>query len=842
MAERLSARGVEAVVVRAGEEFDGDGVEGVLCLGARDVGVGWGFEEAARAAVEEPLRVLRGRAVPRVVLVHSGAAGAAGLVGVGRVAANEFRDGRVRVVEFPERYGEGDLAGLVEELMGGDGEVESAWRGGERFAPRLVEAQEEAGGAAENCRLQAAGSMDRLEWVAAERRAPGAGEVLIEVEYAAINFRDVLKCVGQYPATRAAELALGDECGGTIVAVGSGVEGWRAGDRVVTCAAGCFRRYVTAPAGTLFRVPEGWETSDAATMPIAFLTAWYALYTVGRLAAGETVLIHAAAGGVGLAAVQLARRAGARILATAGSEAKRDLLRELGCELVMDSRSIAFGREVMEHTGGRGVDVVLNSLAGEALKESVGCLAAYGRFLEIGKRDLFGNSRVGLWPLRNNGSFHAIDLGGVLAERAGTAERLLREVRTALEAGELRPLPMRVWAGSEVREAFRTMSQGKHTGKLLIDVRDPAMEVKGGAAGSGFRGDATYVVTGGLTGFGRETAKWIARRGGRHIALWSRRGPESEEARAAVEELEGLGASAWAVRCDVADRAEVAEAVAAMARDGRPAVRGVFHAAAVIDDAPLAAMEGERLWSVLRAKAQGAWNLHAETSGMELDHFVLFSSVSATVGNPGQANYAAANAMLEGLARCRRESGLAGTAVGWSFVRDTGFAAGRAELVATAARHGFFAARAEEYLKVLEARWGAAAVVAGDFDWERVAGVFPGLGKGLLSGLVNGRGPGEGERRIREALAAAPREERAGMVRAFVLRELGRIVGVGASKIDASRRIADLGVDSLMGIELVSALEDGLPVSVSSAAANPEATVEQLIREVLRQMGYAEAP
>ena len=364
------------------------------------------------------------------------------------------------------------------------------------------------------------------------------------MQHAAINFRDLLKCLGVYPADNPEELALGDECAGVITATGSGVTEFQVGDRVACCVPGSFQSHVVAPAATLFRISPDWSTSDAATIPIAFLTAWYSLRTVGRLAPGESVLIHSATGGVGMAAVQVARAAGARIFATAGTTEKRQTLLDLGCELVMDSRSLTFSDEIRDHTNGRGVDVILNSLAGEALLKGVSILAPYGRFLEIGKRDLFGNSRLGLWPLRLNASFHAIDLGAVLQEKPSLAEPLFMEVRSAFQAGMLHPLPYTTWPASKVGDAFRTMSQGKHIGKLVIDmlrlrIADHQQRRSSDLLSRGCNVCRHWRSQRFRTGNRQvDCTAWR-----RHVVLLSRRSPETESVREAMAELRSLGPS-----------------------------------------------------------------------------------------------------------------------------------------------------------------------------------------------------------------------------------------------------------------------------------------------------------
>src|SRR5581483_11391883 len=336
---------------------------------------------------------------------------------------------------------------------------------------------------------------------------------------------------------------------------------------------------------------------SAASMPVAFLTADYALREVARLAPGETVLIHAAAGGGGLAAMQVARRLGARILATAGSTAKRELVRSLGAYHVMDSRSLAFFDEVMQVTAGRGVDVVLNSLAGQAMLRSLACLAPGGRFLELGKRDLFDNTHIGLWPLRRNVSNHAIDLSVLLTRERAAAARAtskavpasmsfdaLRDIFAAGAAGELAPLPLRVMPVARASEAFRLMAQGGHIGKVILDIAQHANCIKRKLRVAAFRKDRTYLVTGAFGGAGLTVARWLVTRGARHLALISRHGPRSAAAHEMLAELRAAGVETRIMPCDASDGSAVADVLQTIDRE-MPPLEGVFHLAMVIDDA-----------------------------------------------------------------------------------------------------------------------------------------------------------------------------------------------------------------------------------------------------------------
>lgn len=318
--------------------------------------------------------------------------------------------------------------------------------------------------------ISAQGGMDSLALVRAARRPPGPGEVEIQIEAAGLNFIEVLYALGMLPASPELESSFGLECAGRVVAAGAGVVDFAVGDAVVAYANGCFAAFVTAPANAVAKRPAGMSAAEAATLPAAFATAHHALVTQARLAAGERILIHAAAGGVGMAAVQIAQGLGAEVFATAGSPEKRAALRALGVKHVMDSRTLAFADEVKTATNGRGVDVVLNSLGGEFLHRSLELVAPRGRFLELGKRDLFKGGALPLQPFTRIISFIVIDVGPDLPGFAA----LWREVAERFASGAYRPLPHTAFALTRAREAFDFMARAKHLGKVVLTVDDLA--------------------------------------------------------------------------------------------------------------------------------------------------------------------------------------------------------------------------------------------------------------------------------------------------------------------------------------------------------------------------------
>ena len=599
----------------------------------------------------------------------------------------------------------------MDELLLGDREDELALRGKARYVHRYVRSADDGSHGEkklirrgeESFRLEASrlGALDGLLLRATERRAPGPGQVEIEVAAAGLNFSDIMKALGLYPGLPDGAVPMGIECAGRVTAVGKDVDSFRPGEEVIAVAPFSLGAFVTTMAPLVVHKPDPLTLEEAATIPIAFLTAKYALDYMGRLAPGERVLIHSATGGVGLAAIQLARRAGAQISPTAGTEEKRQLLRSLGIEHVMDSRSLSFADEVLEATGGEGVHVVLNSLAGDAIRMGISVLADNGRFLEIGKRDIYQDRRIGLRPFRKNLSFIAIDLDREFRQRPKVIASLFAELMDDFRAGELYSLPYRAFLISNVVGAFRYMAKAKHVGKVVVSLQEREVPVaRSSEEKIEFPENATYLITGGLGGFGLRTAQCDGRE--RRPSSGPDRKAGNLRARSSNrrETLRQRGARVLVAQADVSNREQVKELLAEIDRSFPP-LRGVFHAAMVLRDSLLLNLEDEQMREVWLPKVIGAANLHALTLGKPLDHFVLYSSMSAAIGAGGQGNYAAANAFLDSLALDRQAQGLPALSVSWGYLGEVGVVARQTDIARRFEAMGIRSFAPDEGLKLM---------------------------------------------------------------------------------------------------------------------------------------------
>jgi acyl transferase domain-containing protein/aryl carrier-like protein len=747
------------------------------------------------------------------------------LLGLGRVICNEYPRLRCKLIDLDPAADSDGSGSLFKELTAADEEDEIAHRGGERFVHRYVSSTGEVANAAKDVPYRLTigrpGNLDDLTPREVRRQPPGPGQVEIEVVAAGLNFSDVMKALGIYPGLGDGVVPLGAECSGRISAVGQGVVDLRVGDEVLAVAPFAFGSHVTTRAELTVLKPPGFTFEEAGTLPIAFLTASYALDHLGRLSVGERVLIHSATGGVGLAAIQCARRVGAEVFATAGTPEKREYLKKLGIEHVMDSRSLSFADEVIERTGGRGVDVVLNSLAGEALVRSLDVLADYGRFLEIGKRDVYGNSRLGLRPFRKNLSFFAIDLDRLIRERPALLGSLLRRIVQEARDGHLTPLPHGVYPIPDAIAAFRFMQQSKHIGKIVLSMREHPAATAPSEEPIAFRADATYLITGGLGGFGLAVARWMVERGARNLALLGRRGIHSPEARHAVAELETFGARVVVHCADAAKEEDVVAVLAEIERAGPP-LRGVMHAAMVIEDSLLLNLDREQMRRVLSPKMSGAWNLHRHTLHHRLDFFVLFSSVASVFGHAGQANYAAANTFLDGLAWHRRAHGLPALTVNWGYLAEVGYLAERPQLGERLQRQGVESFTVRQALALLERAMQRRAIQisAVRVNWSRWRGLgVTGRVSPRFAYLLEQHASAERPQEQRglptfDALRTADPDKRRELVDVLLRDKLSRILGTSADRLDGDKPLLNLGVDSLMAVELRNWIEQELRVNL----------------------------
>ncbi|MEU6194849.1 type I polyketide synthase [Streptomyces sp. NPDC047061] len=686
--------------------------------------------------------------LPRLVLVTRGAEtvtdtdGApdpeqSAVWGFGRTAASELSAIRHTLVDLGPAHdadGTAQAQALAREIAAADAaEDQIALRAGARHVLRLRRASAAAAAPGADDVTEIVPADDRRAGpvrATVEARPPAAGEVQIAAAYGGVGFRDVLQAAGAAP-DRDDDGRLGRETAGVVTATGAGVRGLDVGDRVVAVVRPGLATRVLADRRLTHRVPDGLGLAEAATVPVSYLTAWYGLVELAALREGERVLIHSATGGVGLAAIQVARWRGAEIHATAGSEKRRALLRTMGVAHVADSRA-DFAGPLLDATRGEGMDVILNSLTGAAVDQNLGMLAPYGRYVELAGRDLTNGRTAGLGGLLHNGSFRVLDIAALCREHPGRAGALLGRVLRLVAAGELAPLPAEVYPLDAVGSAFDDMTGARHVGKVLIDLRTAPAEPPAPAP-TRMRPDATYLVTGGAGGIGSGLARWLVARGARHLLLTGRSvpgpaSPSGGDIAALLEELRGQDVEVQYAPVDAADERSVRRLVENRRAAGRPPVRGVFHTAGVFVYQPIGDTTLRDLEAVLRPKLDGGRVLDRVFGDDDLDHFVLFSSGNALLASPQVAAGAAANAGLDAIARGRRSRGLRALAVNWGFWTDRGMAArAGTELgrnLIPRGMTGFTSAAGFAVLDHLLAT-GAGDTVVMPVDWARWRAAYP---------------------------------------------------------------------------------------------------------------------
>jgi len=702
-------------------------------------------------------------------------------------------------------------------------EDQIAYRNHERYVARLVRYQTaKASDSAileipkQPFRLTIAdrGTPDNLKLETINRQLPADTEVEILVHAAGLNFIDVLNVLEMYPG----EPPLGIECAGKIVAQGAGVTNLEIGDSVMAIATGSFSQYVTVNANLVVPVPKVLSFEEAATIPESFLTAYWSLHHLAKITSGKRVLIHAGAGGVGQAAVQLALQAGAEVFVTA-SPSKWDSLKALGVKAVMNSRTLDFAEEIMAVTQGKGVDIILNSLTGEGfIAKSLSVLAENGCFLELAKRDIWSYEQMA--QFRPDVSYFKVDTAKACQEESATIQLMLRHLVQQFENHKLKPLTNTVFPIQSAVNAFRYMQQAKHIGKIILNWQTGIVQANG-----------SYLITGGCSGLGLLVARWLVEQGARHLILLGRSGVQQENA-AQIAEIEQAGTSVTIMPADVSNWVEMTK-VFSYINENLPPLRGIIHAAGVLDDGLIQQQTWQRFTKVMAPKVQGAWNLHNLSQHESLDFFVMFSSSASLLGAPGQGNYAAANAFLDALASYRRSQGLAGLSINWGPWAEVGMTA-KLQLGDRLSQKGEDSIYPQQGLEILEMLLMESPVQVGVMPmnwtrfWERQTAITP-----IFSQLQQSLELKVGQQSVIEFhkhLETLPFAERKAALTSHLCSQAAKILGIkNPQQLSTGERLVDLGLDSLMAIEFLSLLQSSLGVSLSSALLFEYPTVEALV-------------
>ncbi|NER93850.1 MAG: SDR family NAD(P)-dependent oxidoreductase, partial [Symploca sp. SIO1B1] len=768
--------------------------------------------------------------------------------GMGKVIGLEHPELKcVRIDLDPQQTRETQGNKLFEEIWSEDSEDQVAWRGDGRYVARLVASphqqalvqRQQVSSQAFKLGSSHKGSLDNLILEPFSRQSPATGEVEIRVKATGLNFLDVVAALGLVPQQvdgvsqqHLREMAsFGVECTGEIVAVGAQVKGFQVGDSVIAMAQGSFSQYVTVDTRYVVLKPENLSFEEAASIPGNFLTAYYALHHVAKITTGDRVLIHAAAGGTGMAAVQIAQQAGAEVFATA-SPPKWEALRQMGVKHIMNSRTVEFAEQVMAITQGQGVNIVLNSLtSGEFISKGLSIVSPGGRFVEIAKRGVWDSSRVA--EVRPDISYFVVDLVRESQKQPELINSMLHQLRDKFSQNLLQPPPLTVFPLEEVISAFRYLQQAKHIGKIVVTQTTQQVDETKPLS---FREDACYLITGGMGGLGLLVARWMVDKGAKHLVLLGRRVPDDAISKK-IAELEMAGASVVVEKADVSDLESMTRVLHKMDQSSIP-LAGVIHSAGMLSDGVLQ----NQIWSsfeqVMAPKVQGTWHLHQLTQNQPLDFFVLFSSGASLFGSPGQANHSAANGFLDGLAHYRRGMGLPGLSIHWGAVAQVGEAAEKgADLRASGVGMGVISPT--QVLESLELLMSSEDVEVGvlPIEWsawqERVA-EWPLLADWQETTQTTSE---TSRSAFLLKLEATAPSERCSLLVAHVRRQLALILGINnPESIALETGFFDLGMDSLTSVELRNKLQTSLDCSLPSSLAFDYPTIDKLVNYLAKNL------
>ena len=756
----------------------------------------------------------------------------AGLRGLMRVIAAEDPHMHATQIDVDE---DTDAEHVACQLLVGSDEDETAWRSGQWYTARLRPAPlrpDERRTATANhqndgmrLEIRTPGDLESLELTAFDRVPPGPGQIEVAVTASSINFADVLVSFGRGPSFEGRLPQLGMDFAGVVTAIGPNVNEHQIGDRVAGFSeSGCWATFVTCDADLAVTLPPGLQDDQAAAVSTAYATAWYGLHDLARISSHDKVLIHSATGGVGQAAIAIARAAGAEIFATAGSLQRRELLQKMGIEHVYDSRSTEFADLIRRDTDGYGVDIVLNSLTGLAQRAGLELLAIGGRFVEIGKRDVYANTRLGLYPFRRNLAFYYVDLALMCASHPQQVQDLLRTVYRLVGDGELQALERTAYPLVEAANAIQLMSAAEHTGKLVLSIprEGRSRVVVPPERARVFRNDGAYIITGGLGGLGLFLAAGMAAAGCGRIVLTGRSHP-APRAQKTIARIRATGADIHVECGNIAEPATGARLVATATATGLP-VRGVLHAAAVVEDATLTNITDELIDQDWAPKVYGAWHLHNATATQPLDWFCCFSSAAALLGSPGQGAYAAANSWLDGFVSWRRAKGLPATAIAWGAWAEIGRAAALAQR------------EQSTMITPIEGAYAFQALLRHDRGYS---GYVPIIGTPWVTGLAQRfpfaeafRTTGQTETdssAFRAELSTLSPQEWPDRFRRLIGEQLSLVLG---RTIDPDRPFADHGLDSLGNLEIRTHIETETGFRITPEAVATHNTVRALAQHL----------
>ena len=780
--------------------------------------------------------------------------------GLGRLIGNELPEFQVRLIDFdgdiePITFNDWTLA--LQKIYTSKSFAEVAIRNGRLYKKTMVASEENQ----ENKTVEevvfkdqplklAVGqytNLDELHFENTERIAPKEEEIEILIENTSINFKDYLKVSGKISSEALegtyCEEKVGLDCCGIVTRIGQGVSKFKVGDKVVAFAAGTFQTYATTSIYLAAKCPDQLKEAESNILT-TYATVVYGLEEKANLKKGQKVLIHNATGGVGLAAVNYAQMIGAEIFATAGTEEKRAFLTSMGIEHVYSSRNLDFSKKISEVTNKRGVDVVLSSLPGEMLYQSLSLIAPYGTYLEIGKKDIIDNAPLPMMFFNRNLAYISIDLDRMLRERKDKIEEVLNKVCDYVRLEKLTSLPIKIFKPKEIVEAFKLVDESKHIGKVIIDFKDQYVDVEVQSK-KVVKEDKTYLITGGTRGLGLEIAKWLVDKGAKHLALVSRSGLGNDQVKEDVNKMKLGGVDVQVYAVDISEKSQVKDLFTTIASTQQP-IGGIFHCAMVLDDGFLMDMNEERFRKVLQPKVDGAMFIHEYSRSLSLDYFILFSSISSLIGNIGQANYVAANAFLDTFAHFRKNQGLPATTINLGVLGESGVVARSENLEQILEGAGILSFTNKQVLlglgRILKKQQSQIGFF--DLNWKNVAKNFGGSGTNLFHELIKTKANSKeklSEKQIRnlEELKAFDANDQHEYMVNLLIEELVKILKMTKDQIRPDKGINFLGIDSILSVELIRRINENLAIEIAPMEFLTGPSINQLSTTILDKLNQS---
>jgi len=686
------------------------------------------------------------------------------------------------------------------------------------------------------------GELDSLGYKLEERIAPKGSEIEFKVAYSSINFKDLLKVMGQLASSVTEGTYIGDaigmECSGIVTAIGPDCTDFEVGNEIMACLPGTFKSYITVDSKYVLKKPSNISLAESSSIIIAFMTTYYGLIETARLDSDDTILIHNATGGVGLSAIEIAKWKGARIIATAGTLKKRQYLESLGIERIANSRDLEFANKVREWTNGKGVDVVINAIAGESLLQSFDLLAPFGRFIEIGKKDISENNFLPLYKFNKNISFTAIDIDLLLGHKEKRTLRLMNEIKEILESKKIKPVPVTIYEATNIRDAFGLIAQNKHIGRVVVNMQDQQLEVA--SKNSALISEkGCYLISGGTGGLGIELTKWLGEQGAEKIILLSRSGKTSDQGQSTFEKVLKNGTEIEIIQADVTNL-ESLKAIVLKIQESPYILKGVFHAAMVLDDCFWNDLDINRLNKVLAPKISGVLNLHEIVKDLSLDFFVNFSSISSLIGNAGQGSYVIANAFLDSFAYYRQSLGLPSITINLGPLAETGILTKNQDVAQLLESTGIKGLSNRTVLEGIEKLIATDVAQAGLFeiDWQQFRAIQSKTVTKFdkLTGSDGSIMQNPQLNQLYKDIASLSRSARLEYIEKALLESLAPVLRIPVENISKDTGINYLGIDSLLTVELIRHIEQrtGLEVSNMDILSGP--SINQLATLMLSRI------